>query len=288
MRIAFAMAVGPGESEMALDNIHAIRTLYPDATIWLRDDATQDGTWETLVSAVGTDANTVLTRNAHPKGYHWLGQTCAQLLERIAPSKPDLLIKIDPDTVLIRPGLADLFQERFAAYGNGICGSYRINPLGVPRDYSYHARMMMLDLLPIGPQRDAPFRWRPVGYFRHILKALLNGYKLGENVLGGLYAIDGATLQKLATSGFLRAIGHGQRGMVWSEDVLISLGVKAVGARISPMNESLTDAPTHILAVRPLQISQERLRSPVLLAVHPVKRDDVDLRSALGRLRENA
>lgn len=276
------MVVGPGEAEMAIHNVEAIAVLYPEAEVWLRDDATTDGTWERLSSELSNCVQVHLTRNSQPLGYYRLPQTCCQLLSEIAKSKPDLVIKIDPDTVLMRSGLVDLFRNRFAAYGNGICGSYRVSPSGTPRDFKRHAIMMFFDLLPIGPQKKAPFRWRPVGHFRYLVRALPKGYQLGENVQGGLYAVDGGTLQCLSDSGFFSAIVTGQRGRVWAEDVLLTLGVKAVGGKISPLNEHVHEAPTHIQAFCPLTISEERLSDPALLAVHPVKASQAALRMKLS------
>ena len=144
----------------------------------------------------------------------------------------------------------------------------------------------MLDTLPVGPQKkQKSLRWGPVGYFSFIVRALFHGYIPGEHVQGGLYAIEGSVLSRLASSGFLHAMAFGRCGMVWTEDVLLSLGVKAVGGIISPLNESLVAAPTHIQAVRPLNISSDRLNSLDLLAVHPVKPIDHDLRELLRNIR---
>lgn len=287
-KVAFAMAIGPGEAEMSLDNIEAIRHLYPEAEIWLRDDATTDGTWE-RVQACTRDPKVKLSRNSHSFGYYRIAQTYGELLLEIATSQPDMLIKIDPDTVLIRPGLDTLFAQRFAQYGPGICGSYRTSPNGAPRDFRHHAYAVALDALPIGPEKKRKgLRWRPVGYFPHLVRALLNKYKFGENVQGGLYAIDGVTLSKLASSGFLKSIASGRRGMVWTEDVLLTLGVKAVGGAISPLNDGVAQRSTHIQALRPLDITQEQLFSPQLLAIHPVKKEDGELRATMRSLRNGS
>ena len=77
-------------------------------------------------------------------------------------------------------------------------------------------------------------------------------------------------------------------GMVWSEDILLPIGVKALGGTICSMNETPADAPTHIRAQRPLQISEERLYGTRLLALHPVKRSDRELRSKLRDIRIGA
>lgn len=283
--IAFAMVMGPGQAEMVIDNIEAICSLYPGAKTWIRNDHTTDGSWE-QVQEWSHDKPVRLSRNGSRYGYYRLAQTYGELLLEIADAKPDLLIKIDPDTVLIRPGLIELFQERFTHHGPGICGSHRTSPDGLPRSFRHHALMVALDVMPVGPKKKAKgLRWRPVGYFPHILKAVRRGYRIGENVQGGLYAVDGGTLQNLAGSGFLKAMAFGRHGMVWADDVLITLGVRSVGGVISPLNAADSIATTHIQSVRPLYIKDEHLFGPQLLAVHPIKPEDAALRSALRAIR---
>jgi hypothetical protein len=287
MTLAFAMCIGPGEAEMAIDNLDAIRQLYPDAVVWVRDDRTDDGTWEEVSGWVTkTGSNTLLSRNPSCFGYHGIMRTFGHLLLEVAPARPDLLIKIDPDTVLIRRGLDRIFQDRFARNGPGMSGTYRISATGAKRRFRNHAAMVMLDLLPIGPKKKLRrMRWGPTSYSPFILKALMRGYRPGEHVQGGLFAIHGSTLQKLLNSGFLEAIAFGRSGMVWTEDVMLAVGTKAVGDTLSSLNEGLLHPSSHIQAARPLNISVDRLHDSCLLAVHPVKRVDHSLRSTLRDLR---
>ena len=288
MKIAFAMAMGPGEAEMVIENMESICAMYPDAEIWVRDDATTDGTWE-RVEEWSRGKNVRLSRNASANGYYWISRTHGELLLGIVPSKPDLLIKLDPDTFLIRPGLEKLFLERFAQYGPGICGSYRTSPNGETRSFRYHGLMVALDALPIGPERKRKeLRWRPVGYSPYIFRAMRHGYLLGEHVQGGLFAMDGGTLQGLADSGLIKAMAYGRRGLVGTEDVVLTLGVKALGGAISPLNQEGAPRPTHIQAVHPLDIGEEHLYDPRLLAVHPVKKQEIELRATLRSLRDGA
>ena len=283
--IAFAMVMGPGQAEMVIDNIEAICSLYPGSKTWIRNDHTTDGSWE-QVQEWSRGKPVRLSRNRSRYGYYRLAQTYGELLLEIADAKPDLLIKIDPDTVLIRSGLIELFQERFTQHGPGICGSHRTSPDGMPRSFRHHALLVALDTMPVGPKKKVrTLRWKPVGYFPHILKALRRGYRIGENVQGGLYAVDGRTLQELSGSGFLKAMAFGRHGMVWADDVLITLGVRSVGGVISPLNAADGVASTHIQSVRPLYIKDEHLFGPQLLAVHPIKSEDAALRSALRAIR---
>ena len=283
--IAFAMVMGPGQAEMVIDNIEAICSLYPGSNTWIRNDHTTDGSWE-QVKEWSSGKPVRLSRNNSPYGYYRLAQTYGELLLEIADAKPDLLIKIDPDTVLIRPGLIELFEERFTHHGPGICGSHRTSPDGMRRSFRHHALMMAFDVMPVGPRKKSrSLRWRPVGYFPHILQAVRRGYRIGENVQGGLYAVHGGTLQALADSGFLKAMAFGRHGMVWADDVLITLGVRSVGGVISPLNAADGVAATHIQSVRPLYIKDEHLFGPLLLAVHPIKSEDAALRRALRAIR---
>ena len=288
MTLAFAMTIGPGEAEMAIDNLEAIEALYPDAVTWVRDDRTSDGTWERL-QGWSAGKRVALSRNAQRNGFHGLAKTVAELLMEVAAAEPELVIKIDPDTILLRRGLDQLFRERFSKYGKGICGSYRVSASGARRKFHNHGAQVVLDMLPIGPKkRQRTLRVGPVGYFGYLMQALARGYRPGEHVQGGLYAIEGSILERLATSGYLNSLVAGRSGMVYAEDVLLTLGVKAVGGTISSANESAAGAPTHIQASRPLQLSHDRLHDARLLAVHPVKGVDSALRSVLRDIRSTS
>ena len=282
--VAFAMTIGPGEAEMAIDTMQAIRSLYPQAVIWVRDDATSDGTYEAVAQwAVGQPVH--ISRNSSPYGYYRIVQTFGELLSEIAASHPALVIKVDPDTVLLRPGLVELFEARFRRYGAGICGSYKTSAGGAYRDSTHHRNMMLLDLQPVGPiKKQKSLRWGPVSDIRHLIRAMRNGYELGDNIQGGLYAIDGGTLEKMAASGFLKAAYSGQRGMTWGEDIMLTMGAKSVGGMISPLNEDDGPKLTHIQADRPLPV--DAISFSDLLAVHPVKTQDAELRGRLRSMRE--
>jgi hypothetical protein len=285
LQLAFVMTMGPGESEMAIDNLEAIASYYPNAYSWVRDDATTDGTWE-AVQEWSKEQKVHLSRNPYAYGYTGTSRSYGQLLLELAPLQPKMVIKIDPDTVLVSAGLEKHFEERFAAYGNGICGSYLYSPNGHRRSFTRHGLRVLLDVLPVGPKKaQRSLRWGTVGYLPFILSAMRHGYRLGENVQGGLYAIEGSILNRLYLSGFLNAMAHGKLGMVREEDVLLTLGVKAVGGNIVSVNESLTNGPTHIQATRPLSIRPERLTCPDLMAVHPVKSVDSEIRKLLRESR---
>src|SRR6185312_7140816 len=127
---------------------------------------------------------------------------------------PEFVIKVDPDTCLIAPGVVDLMRHRFAAVGPGIVGAYRIGANGGRRTFTRLRRNMLLDLLPVGLHKDRrsmrfglPF-WTP-----YLAAARRHGYEMGEHVLGALSGIHGETVRALADSGFLHALPDDYRAL---------------------------------------------------------------------------
>src|SRR5215472_13759424 len=115
----FLMVVGPGEGRLAADTLDSVRACEPSAAICVLDDCTADGTHDILTRWAATHPGTRVLRNPVPRGYRGIATSVFSLLETIArdPRVPDLIIKIDPDTFLIAPGVADLMRRRFAVAG---------------------------------------------------------------------------------------------------------------------------------------------------------------------------
>jgi glycosyltransferase involved in cell wall biosynthesis len=109
-QIAFAMVVGPGEAEMAIDTLESILHFYPDVALWIRDDRSSDGTWEALEKwAEGKPVH--LSRNPVAQGYYGIAKSCCDLLLAILQSgtTPEIVIKVDPDAVFLNRGLVEAF-----------------------------------------------------------------------------------------------------------------------------------------------------------------------------------
>jgi hypothetical protein len=278
--IAFAMVVGPQEAEMAIDTLDGIASFYPRAALWVREDRTSDGTWEKLNEWSEDKPLVHLSRNPVTQGLDGVAWTVCHLFHQIAESNsaPAVVVKIDPDGIVLRPGLVEAFRQKFAEHGPGMCGSYKFGPDGSRRRLHMHVRTFLYDMLPIGKGHARSFRSKPVYYWKYLIRALRNGYSLGEHVLGGIYALDGRTLIALEKSGFLTAIPLHHKNCARAEDVTIALGTNAAGHALISLNDYPEKVVAWLKAFTPLGITPEEVWDRKYLAVHPVKRKDADIR----------
>ncbi len=272
--VAFGMAVGPGEGRLALDALESVATFFPDASRWVLDDCTFDGTYDLLARWIATNGGHLL-RNAIPHGYRGIASSFYALLTTIAREEPtlEMAIKIDPDTCLLGGDLLTRIRRRFTDHGPGIVGAYRVGAGGRPRVFGHIRRNMLVDLLlPVGPHKT----WRSlrVGlpyWARFLPSARRNGYVFGEHVLGALAAIHGDTLRALVGSGFL-AVPPRFRALTVQMDVLLGLGVRSVGHNLIDLdNAPPAPATVWLQFLPPVPVSAEALVERGILAVHPVK-----------------
>jgi hypothetical protein len=272
-RAVFVMVVGPGESEIAVDSLERIAVFEPEAEAWVLDDCTRDGTYDALVQWGRGHSRSRILRNPEPRGYRGIARSMFGVLSEIAaePRMPGLIVKIDPDTCLIAPGVSDLMRARLAAAGAGIVGMYRTSPTGAVREFGRIRRNMLLDLLPVGLHKDRqsvrvgrPY-WAPF-----VSGARRNGYEFGEHVLGALSGLHGATLRGLSEAGFL-AIPDDYRALTVEEDVLLGLGAKAIGHQLMDINADPANPDVWIQFRPPIPIGADEVLRRGIRAVHPVK-----------------
>lgn len=274
-RVAFLMVVGPGEGALAADTLESIATFEPGACVWLLDDCTRDGTYEVIQSWAAAHPGCRLERNPEPRGYRGIARSFFSLLSAVAaePLMPELVIKLDPDTCIVGPGVVDLVRQRMAAAGGpGIVGMYRVAAAGGRRAFGRLRRNMLLDLLPLGLHKDRrslrvgrPF-WSP-----YVPLARRHGYEFGEHVLGALSAMHGDTLRAIRDSGFLEGLPSDYRALTVEEDVLLGLGTKAVGHRLIDINADPAHPDVWIQFLPPVPIDAGELLRLGVRAVHPVK-----------------
>jgi hypothetical protein len=272
-RVVFVMVAGPGESEIAVDSLDRIAVFEPEAEVWVLDDCTRDGTYDALVKWGRGRPRSRILRNPEPRGYRGIARSMFGLLSEVAaePVVPGLIVKIDPDTCLIAPGVCDLMRSRLAAAGSGIVGAYRVSPTGAVREFGRLRRNMLLDLLPVGFHKDRqsvrvgrPY-WSPF-----VSRARRNGYEFGEHVLGALSGLHGATLRGLRDAGFL-AIPDDYRALTVEEDVLLGLGARAIGHQLIDINADASNPDVWIQFRPPVPIAADELIRRGIRAVHPVK-----------------
>lgn len=272
--VAFGMAVGPGEGRIAIDTLDSVATFFPHASRWILDDCTTDGTYEALEAWVAVHGGRLL-RNDTPRGYRGIARSFFSLLATIAREEPtvEMAIKIDPDTCLLGGNLLERIRARFAAAGPGVVGAYRIGAGGRTRVFGRIRRNMLVDLLaPVGPHKT----WKAIRvglpyWARYLRPAKRNGYVFGEHVLGALAAIHGDTLRALVESGFLDVPAN-FRALTVQMDVLLGLGVRAIGHKLTDLNGAPPEAPSVWLQfLPPVPIDAATLIAHGMLAVHPVK-----------------
>jgi hypothetical protein len=273
-RVIFVMVVGPGEGAIAVDSLDSIAAFEPDAESWVLDDCTNDGTYDTLVRWGSTHPRSRILRNPEARGYRGIARSMFSVLSLIAaePVAPGLVVKIDPDTCLIGPGVVDLMRGRLESVGPGIVGAYRVAPSGVAREFGRIRRNMILDLLPVGLHKDRrSIRIGRPFWTAYVSAARRHGYEFGEHVLGALSGIHGATIRALHAAGFLDALPPEYRALTVEEDVLLGLGAKAVGHQLIDINVDRANPDVWVQFRPPVPLDADQLLQRGIRAVHPVK-----------------
>jgi glycosyltransferase involved in cell wall biosynthesis len=226
------------------------------------------------------------------KGYRATMDRALFALSRLAGSDIgfDYILRVDADLFFNRPEFSDLFAPgrlpRRGLVGKLIEFRWR--------DYV----QIFLDLTPVGFQRKlvgdhlehdwAPTRTRPVWWSDIGLKALRNGF--GRRFThGALMIMAGETLDRLKETGWLGRAPSTSPGLVFGDDVMISLMVKGLGDPMLDFTEILSNCQCEMFVdPRKLDVSSSPLRDYYLL--HPLKGDSVslELRRRLSELRFQA
>jgi hypothetical protein len=126
-------------------------------------------------------------------------------------------VKIDPDALVIGPGLQGALAEAFASAPKaGIAGTYKVDWNGAPRDLSYWKQ-----------------RFEQVGkdFGEPLQMAIRNGYALGDGVQGGCYTIRNECVGRMVELGFLDRWDHPNllKGRQVAEDSVMTMLVHAAG-----------------------------------------------------------
>lgn len=273
------MACGPGEAALALHGIATIRKLFPTSPVWLREDATTDGTYAALEQGTRDDVLVSLSRNPRRRGYHGICKTLVDTFAEVASSaafsRCDVVVKLDPDALVGSSDLARTAVEVFNRSGPGILGAVHTGPSGIHRDHTRASRNILVDLLPVGPSKTArrvrigrPF-WA-AAYRR----AVANGYQRGTGVQAGAFVMAAETLRTLSSAGLLSAMPEDYAGLTYEEDTILALAVKSVGHQLHELAD--TDSDWWVQYRPPVPISPEEAQQRRLLLVHPLKDTERD------------
>jgi hypothetical protein len=240
-----AICVGPGDLERSRFEDFADSLFHYEpgvARLAVVDDSLDSRQLLSRLKLPAQCKATVISNPRKGRGSGWgAGLTAAILsaLRWLHDNGPlSFVLKADTDTLIVAPFASKIHTEFLARPSVGMMGSCRKWP-DRPRDFFSErsiAPAMEKLLRQVTIWRRTYDKWPRLqlgcfgkyGRIRAILRqALLNGYILGENCLGGGYAISGATLAEMSEAGLL------DEPMLWintpcSEDVVISLYVKRV------------------------------------------------------------
>lgn len=214
LTVVFAAADGEwlGIEEL-LDSCNTYLTC--DYEVVVADDATQDGTYDRLLKA-----GCWVVRNPE-RQYLWGNDLTLRRAFHEAHRlfESPIYLKIDPDALIIGPGLEQALSSAFSANSKyGLLGTYHTDWNGEPRDLSHWRERM----LRVRKNLGKPYQL-----------ALQNGYHAGDGVQGGAYALSRACLDSIIQHGwFLGRDGYrpsGVRGQHVAEDSLIAMLTYAAG-----------------------------------------------------------
>jgi hypothetical protein len=286
----FLMIVSPGEGGIAVDAIQTILRAYPESKIWLRDDCTQDGTFDRLQSVALAHPHRVdLVRNPTPMGFKGLPVSVFRSFDRICQSgeRVEMVIKLDPDVLLTGNEIVRLARSKFAEEGPGIIGSYLLSAAKTRRSNTSFCIRFLLDLFPAGFDRhNQRLRFGLPFYTKYLVKAFRNGYLLGRHVLGAFYIVHGDTLRALNNVGFWKSIPDvGSREVKW-DDALVPIGPYFVGHKLIDLHDH-DESRFWIQLKNPIPLSAEEIIARRYQAVHPLK-DDAAGSKLRARLAEIA
>jgi len=243
---------GPGETARLRAMTEALLRHEPDCRLLVVDDASGEH-----VRDLERDPRVGVAGRWRPRGYptgllRLVLESLALALERY---EFEILLKIDTDALLLRPGV---FAEARACFdrdpGVGIAGSY-LPEAAVERDDHRFAWLVPIMEREAASDRRFGEAWEA---------ALANGYQPGEHVQGGVYVLARPALEALRGSGLLR--WRPRLEAVLYDDVVLSMFVRAVGFRPASLEPTIRSTPNS------MPLALERLREVAPAAVHTVKR----------------
>jgi hypothetical protein len=286
--IGFLLTVGPREGDIAVEALRAILRFYPDAKTWVRDDATEDGTFQKLEAVACDNPNRIdLVRNPTPMGFKGIPVSVFRSYARIcqAPERLEMLVQLDPD-VWLQDGVVAFARKRFKREGPGIIGSFMRHPSQVRRTHWKHAVRIVTDLFPAGLDRATRrVRFGLPFYARFLPTAYRNGYRLGHHILAAFYIMHGETLYQLHQKGFWASMPDAGSRNVKEDDPLVSIGPFLVGHKLIELHDEQAQK-FWIQARGPLPLTAAQVHANYI-AVHPLKTDprSAEIREELARLQ---
>lgn len=243
-----------------------------DLSLAIRDDASPSRLGERLVAQFQPALSHPidLVRLEQSSGYYGAIDRTLDMFRHLAESGQggDYVLRLDPDVHFCREDVGRLFDTRLLPV-RGLVG-----PLLQmrPRDHV----QVYLDLLPVGFRRREfdgrrehawQLRRRAVWFRRVALGAIRNGFR-GQLVPGPFQLLAWPTLREIHARGYLRQPRRAW-GLVFGEDILTNLLVRAVGHPVVDVRELVPDWRCELFLDE--SATAESLRMSANYFVHPLK-----------------
>jgi hypothetical protein len=250
--------------------------------VLILDDASSSHVGDKLIKAFGDRYNVhlELVRNERSSGFRGAMDRTLFAFRHISLINQtfDYILRVDADLFFNRKDLARLFDS-------GLLPAQGL--VGTTAKFRWRDLIQFLaDLLPFGfrrRQRQAvvEHQWefkriRPVWWWDLGLRSLLHGFK--RNFIGGSFQIiAGSTFYELSTRGWLTRKPLEGLGLVFGEDVMSNVLVKALNHPLVDLAELLPDW-TCDMAINSHKGDSESIQANRYYLVHPLKGDAWGLR----------
>ena len=264
-RIGVVLPVGPNDSDAAIDTLaSALYYLDWSRIIVVIDDTGGGPGFGQRVNKLSPD---IVVLHSPPRcsgglgglwvkiatGYRWL-------LERY---EPDIILRLDADALIIGSGIEECATRQFDQDPKvGLLGSYRVDPNGDLRDWSWAAWRFHNEAGPRGLRY--PPRW--LGLRKLLALAKQHDYIDGEHVLGGSYIHSFKAADDIYAKGWFDQPYFATSRL--GEDHIMSLLAVAAGYRIADFGR-----PEDPMALkwRGLPAHPEKLLDSKKLVTHSVR-----------------
>lgn len=284
MKIAIFFGVYEAEKSFAQSTLRQLLEILKGHELYVLvlDDASPSRVGESLQKAFPDIENLTfeVIRNQVSSGFRGAMARTLFALNHISLLKQnfDYILRVDADLFFNRKELAQLFDSsKLPKKGMfGVKATFR------PRDFV----QVIADLLPFGFRRRqtqgiVEHKWefkrtKPVWWWDLGIRALLNGFN--RRFIGGPFQIlAGSTLAEMAKRGWLQRQPLTGLGLVFGEDVMTTVMVKALNHPLVDLAELIPDWACD-MAINPYKGEPEIIQANRYYLIHPLKGDAWGLR----------
>lgn len=280
MKLAICMIVSSGEEDISRDCLSRISRLIPDEYKYDLHIGNNTGR-ELCPGEWNLPANTSwINIPGAPRPYFEIGRTIFLFLDQLHPQSFDLLLKIDPDTVILSP---DYFHDLVKIHEESQADFIAPHAIYRVRGDNLKRWLRLLgDCLPVGLSRTEggnrfglgrKMRWKTTWHGKFTLSALCRGRWPYAQPTGGGYVLSASVLSTVKAKGLLAA--KGAIGLEWNDDILMPIAVRSIGGTVVDIRQTrFAEGWKYMHGAR--YFTREDLQEPGLRAVHPLKDAHLD------------